>query len=263
MRRSEGNPEMETENMYIATFVPFKYAKRIIRPSEDGNGTFALRSLRSCQLLEEIERDTTIGDKNEGHHRFVENGRVCHRETGAPIMVSCWTMIDEDYVTEKAWMDLYRGGGQVRFARTDGIALVSTVDKVTSFFQEQNKCAFLGQERQFTHGKVRKPEEPDEPFDGIFGPALRKDDSYSYQREYRFMFDLPSECQWEKIEFYVADPCAYIDKIQFGPEMKCSQRKELLSRTFGAFVAILDHPNFDELQRTVRCPLMRFLQDRQ
>ena len=255
--------------MHIATFVPFDFAAKIIRPSEDGNGTFALRSLRSYRIEEEVEGDATIGDSKEGTCSCIKDGKVRHCETCATVMVSCWTIIKDDYVTEEHWMSLYdkgkEGRKEGRFACPDGIAIVSTVDKVKGFLENNNSRLFLGKERPFKHGPVQcygtHRTQPDS-CDRILDPAFVKADRYVYQEEYRFAFALPDDYAMEKLVYYVANPRDYMDMIQFGPEMKCQKKRELLRRTFGAYVELLDHPNYDDLQKAIRCPLIKYQEDR-
>lgn len=224
--------------MYIANFIPFEYAKNIIVPPDyESNSTFALRSLRSCQILEEIQGNTTLGDAKEGYL------------IGNPVMVSCWTMIENDYVTEKDWMELYEKGGKDKFARTDGIVIVSTVAKIEIFFKGVPP---IGEPIAFRHGKVRNPiprSERPESYD-FLDSVFEKRPRYDYQREYRFAFYLPHRYPLEKITFY-ANPKDYIDKIQFGPEMKCPNRKELLFRTSGIFCNLI-YPSFDDEWRKIK-----------
>lgn len=239
--------------MYIANFVPFKYAKNIITISEyESNSTFALRSLRSCQILEEIEGDTTVGDAEEGKVTYRENGKKCFFETGNPIMVSCWTKIKNEYVTEEDWMDLYEKGSKDKFARTDGIVIVSTVDKVRKFMTETIAPSFLEQNITSKDDHVIYGEPTDTPKnnDKILWAPFVKRERYRYQREYRFAFCLPCRCQFEKITCYIENPADYIDRIQFGPEMKRQNKRELLGRAFGTFVRLI--PDFDELQKDIR-----------
>lgn len=257
----------DMKNMYIANFVPFEYAKNIITEYEyESASIFALRSLRSCRLLEVMEGDTKLGDSSEGHATYMRKGREeCNFESGATIMVSCWTIIENDYVTIEDWMDLYEKGGKDKFARTDGIAIVSTVNKVESFLENNNAYFFLGKKRLFKHGRVEYPPEPKElpeNYDGILDPAFEKKVRYEYQREYRFEFALDSRYPLEKVT-YCVNPKEYIDKIQFGPEMKCQNTKKLLRRACGAFVQLLQKPDFDELHKVVRCPLIKFQEDQQ
>jgi len=257
----------DMQNMYIANFVPFEYAKSIITWSEyESASTFALRSLRSCRVLEEMEGDTKLGDISESHATYIKKGgKECHFESGATIMVSCWTIIENDYLTNEDWMDLYEKGGRDKYARTDGIVIVSSVNKVESFFENNNNYFFLGKERLFKHGKVEYPPKPKElpkNYDVILDPAFEKKVRYKYQREYRFAFAMDSVYPLEKVTYYV-NPEDYIDKIQFGPEMKCQNIKKLLNRTFGIFIQLIQKPDFDGLHKIVRCPLIKFQEDHQ
>jgi len=253
------------DDINIATFVPFEYATNIIVPSDYGsNSTFALRSLHSCQILEEIEGDTKLGDINESHATYIKKGgKVCHFESIATTMVSCWTIIENDYVTNQDWMDLYEKGGKAKYARTDGIAIVSTVNKVKSFFEKNNNYFFLGRERTFKHDKVEYPPKPKElptNYDRILDPPFEKKYRYKYQREYRFAFFMDSVYPLEKVTYYV-NPEDYIDKIQFGPEMKCQNIKTLMDRAFGPIINLIKNPDFDELQTIIRCPLIKYLKE--
>ena len=257
----------DMKNMYIANFVPFEYAKSIITEYEYGSAsTFALRSLRSCRLLEEMEGDTKLGDSGEGNATYMrKGGEECNYESRATIMVSCWTIIENDYVTNEDWKDLYEKGGKDKFARSDGIVIVSSVNKVKSFFENNNNYFFLGKERLFKHRKVEYPPKPKElptNYDRILDPVFKKKVRYKYQQEYRFAFALDSVYPLEKVTYYI-NPEDYIDKIQFGPEMKCQNIKKLLNRTFGVFVQLIQKTDFDELHKVIRCPLIKFQEDHQ
>ncbi|MCJ7675052.1 MAG: hypothetical protein MUO33_07860 [Sedimentisphaerales bacterium] len=254
--------------MYIANFVPFEYAKSIIIPADyESNSTFALRSLRSIEILEEIEGDTTVGDRQERHAIHIgKKGKECHSVSGATIMVSCWTKIKKDYVTDEEWKELYRKGGKDRFGRTDGIAIVSTTEKMAKFLKENNERFMFGKERELKGGDVSyynesEPKEKPVGFDPIFGPVFQKRDRYKYQSEYRFAYALPSEYSVERSIYYIDKPEDYIDKIQFGPEMKCQNIRKLLYRASGIFVSLIHE--FDELQRIIRCPLIKFQEEHQ
>ncbi len=244
----------QTNNMNdinISTFVPFEYAKNIITfPSDYGtNSTFALRSLRSCQILEEIDGDKVIGDSKEGE------------TVGNPIMVSSWTMIknNNDYVTKDDWLELYEKGGKDRFAQTDGIAIISTVSKIKTFLEKsfpfEKYILFQHKEVDYPPNEQNKITNRD-PLDDVFIKKPR----YKYQREYRFAFILPHEHDLEKITFY-ANIEDYIDKIQFGPEMKCHNIKTLMNRALGPIINLIKNPNFDELQKIIRCPLIKYLRE--
>jgi len=233
--------EKNAKDMYIANFVPFKYAKSIIVPSEyETKSTFALRSLRSCQYLEETKRDTAIGDAEEGEL------------LGNPVMVSCWTKIkNNDHVTEEDWMELHEKGGKDKFAQTDGIVIVSTVAKIRKFLSETFPIPSLE--------KIDEPVDYDKPIDEhkdddyisrVVRATFAKRNRYSYQREYRFAFVLRVGCPLEKITYYVK-PEDYIDKIQFGPKMIPQKREELLFCVYGVFRNMI-YPSFEEKWQKIR-----------
>jgi len=239
------------DNINIANFVPFEYAKNIIifPPDYGSNSTFALRSLRSCQILEEIDGDKVIGDSKEGE------------PVGNPIMVSSWTMTknNNDYVTKDDWLELYEQVGKDKFAQTDGIAIVSTVNKIKTFLEKntplENKNKLLHKKVRYFPDNQNIPRDTD-PINGVFKKRLR----YKYQREYRFAFILPHEYPLEKIIFY-ANIENYIDKIQFGPEMKCQNIKTLMNRALGPIINLIQNPDFDDLQKIIRCPLIKYLRE--
>jgi hypothetical protein len=200
-------------NNNIVQFVPMCPASSLI--SE--NSTFCLRSLRYYKLIED---GNLVGDRRES--MVVLSNR--HSELGGTTLVSCWTQLKGDLVSGDDW-NLSPHGKNV-------VAIISTIDKVSTVLEKAAEG--LLKNWRFEHKPVQYYDEHTAPNDSnISELPFWKRNTYRTQREYRFAFRSDSsKSHLQTLIFYVPEPQGYIDKIQFGPEM----RMEDIERLFGQAV---------------------------
>jgi hypothetical protein len=216
--------------MEIVRFLKSADAKRVL--SE--HSTFALNSSLYYKQLG-WENSDEIGDKNENYIVFQESKRIY--ELGAATLLSCWTELDSDELPLADW--------NIFPDRTDGIAIVSTVERVDRLLRKLVKnvlgLADEGDEWgwNFEHAKVIY-------YDGLRHPPefdtmdawKRKLDRYVSQREYRFAFLAGSpRMHLQTIVFQVKDAGNYIEKIYFGPGISAKERSEFIAGAIAGSLA--------------------------
>lgn len=216
--------------MRIVRFLDYDSARSVLAEES----TFCLRSLQYYQSLEERNRDTTYGDKQESKAKFEDTGK--HYEWLGGALVSCWCILghSQPYSSKLDILQNY----------TRGIALIATVDSVAAFLQEETSYLLGGW--YFYHDKVKYYLEEKEPKNYRIDEAMFwKRKNYCRQHEYRFAFVSSSQrAHLQTLIFYTRNPMSYIDEIHFGPELKQPQIKILVTGAIEADLANKIH-NFD------------------
>ncbi len=210
--------------MYIVQFIPLQFAFSII----NDYSTFCLRNITYFRNLEEKFDDKVTGDKKENIVEFRENRR--RYELLAATLITCWTKLSSYSLKASDW--------SIFDDRTDGIAIVSTVECVRDFLLRETEDILDKKVWQLERNEVKY-------YDGFYHPStfdtmaapFWKRKRYEIQREYRFAFLSGSIRNIDTLIFYTRDPKLYIKKIYFGPRMEEENKRKILAQAIGAGLA--------------------------
>jgi hypothetical protein len=221
--------------MYIVQFIPLSKASSIINEYS----TFCLRNITYFRNVEEQYGDKVRGDKKENIVEFQENLR--HYELLAATLITCWTKLSSNSLNTSDW--------GIFDDRTDGIAIVSTVECVQDFLLRETEDILDKKVWRLYHNAVQYYDGFHHPptFDTITAPFWKRK-RYEKQREYRFAFLSASIRNIDTLVFYTREPQAYIKKIYFGPSMGKSSKHKLLTHAISAGLAgLIQH--FDDMYK--------------
>ena len=208
--------------MKLVRFLKFADAKRVLNE----HSTFALNSSLYYRQMG-WENNDEIGDKNENYVTF-ENIKRRYELLAATLLI-CWTELEGDEVPPADW--------NIFPDRKDGIAIVSTVEKVDRLLRKLVKkvlgLADEGDKRGWNceHAKVIYYDGLSQPpeFDTM-GAWKWKFDRYANQREYRFaLLASATRMHLQTIVFQVEDAGSYIEEIYFGPALRLKEGRELFT----------------------------------
>lgn len=209
--------------MDIVRFLGAKDAKRVL----SDHSTFALNSSDYYRQLENQDRSGTVGD---AHENIVKISRTrTTYEFGAATLLSCWTRLDGERLADSDW-SIFKD-------RADGIAIVSTVDRVREFLRELVNGVL--DQWIFKDGHVKYYDNETQPPElDTMDIWFWKRKVYENQREYRFAFLNGSPLtRLQTLIFYVQEPKSYIEKIYLGPQLCERDKKRLLAGAIAANVA--------------------------
>lgn len=212
--------------MQIIRFLTFADANRVL----SAYSTFSLNSTVYYWQQGWENNDSLVGDTKENIVEFKEGNLKTHTfEFGAATLLSCWTILEGEKLSPSDW-DLFPD-------RADGIAIISSVEAVSSLLSELREDV-LDKDWHFAHDKVIYYDQNERP------PLFETMDTwkwkrkrYEIQREYRFAFLKGSSGEkLQSVIFYVHDPSSYIQKIYFGPKMTKDKQHEILAGAIAAGV---------------------------
>jgi hypothetical protein len=197
--------------MYIIQYLPEYAAKQVVNRSS----TFCLRSYRYYKELEDTSENDGIADKSELCADFPASYE--HDSMTAGVLISSWSIAQNILQLEPDW-ELFPN-------RKSGIAILSTVEAVSQFIEEQIK-SLLHDTWRIRHDKVRyygssKPKDYK-----IYDIMFWKSERYANQDEYRFaIIGFCNQAHLQTLIFYNKNykkPPTYMHKIFLGPEISKS-----------------------------------------
>lgn len=203
--------------------------------------------LHNAEYYRDLD-DNSIRDEMENEADFREKHR-CYLMNGVQVLVSCWTLLENDTVSSPDWNI---------FSDKQGIAIVSTVSKIRGFLEEKLKWLFeKGVIKQFEDSAVTYygkefPSGFNKQKDITSLYFYKRKDKYESQREYRFACRLSHDSNIQSLVFY-ASPRDYIESIYIYPEIGREDFDKILEGSInaGIFDLIKNYDYFNGLKNIV------------